>query len=165
MEAHLAECEACRAEAIEVRRLIDAGEAGKPRMWLYWTLPAAAAAAAAGILLLAPGSEPGGREGPVLRTDEAGTVTIEAVSPTGTLASPDSVVFVWRRTGADVTYQITVMDEEGTVLWQGQAGDTTATLPDDVALEPDARYYWYVDGLLELARTATSSVQEFTISR
>lgn len=168
VEAHLVECARCREEAIHVGRLTGTGNGnGKQRKRLvYWVAPAAAAAVVAALLLLGPGAEEVARpEAPILRADDPGVTAIAVVSPrAGASLSSDSVVFVWREVESGVVYRLTLMDQEGVVLWKETVEDTTVALSADVELRPGARYYWYVDALLELARTATSGVQEFTIS-
>lgn len=167
VEAHLAECGPCRDEAIQVGRLLERGDRDRHRRRLaYWVAPTAAAAAIAAVLLLGPTVEDVTRqEGPIFRADGPGAIAIAAVSPVAPIhPSFDSVLFVWHKIESDVVYQLTLMDEEGAVLWKGTAEDTTLALPADVELRPAARYYWYVDALLELARTATSGVQEFVTS-
>lgn len=167
VEAHLAECAACRDEAIQIGRLLERGNGDRQRWRLaHWAAPAAAAAAIAAVLLLNPRPEDVTRqEGPIFRADGPGAIAITAVSPMApSRPSFDSVRFVWHRMESDVVYQLTLMDEEGAVLWKATAEDTTLALPTDVELRPTARYYWYVDALLEMARTATSGVQEFVTS-
>lgn len=169
VEAHLVSCARCREEAIHVgRNTVRGGGGSRSRRLVTWAAPVAVAAAVAGILFLGPGAEEVSRtEGPVLRTeDEAGSSRIQAVAPVASGRPPaDSVVFTWRAVDSGVVYRLTLLDEEGAVLWQSTVEDTSLALPAHVELRPDVRYYWYVDALLELARTATSGVQEFTASR
>lgn len=167
VEAHLAACAQCRQEAIQVGRLTesDAGNGKRRRRLAYWAVPTAAAAGIAALLLFGPRAQDvAGPETPILRTDDAGARAIEVVSPASSGTSADSVVFAWRQVESGVVYSLTLMDDEGEVLWKETVEDTAVTLPAQVELRPGDRYYWHVDALLALARTATSGVQELTIS-
>ena len=164
VEDHLAGCAECRGEAVAIGRLIQPVEDGAGRRKrAYWIAPVAAAAIA-GIWLLGPrAGDVSDRGEPALRTgDIEGTVAITVLTPiASSQLQPDSVVFAWRRAEEDVVYQVTLLDEGGAVLWRGATEDTTIALPVDVSLGQGARFFWYVDALLDEARSVTSGVQEF----
>ncbi len=60
-------------------------------------------------------------------------------------------------------YVLTVTDENGDVVWTAETSDTSLVLPRGVDLKSGSRYYWYVDALLDDARSSTTGVREFTI--
>jgi hypothetical protein len=79
--------------------------------------------------------------------------------------NPTGVAFVWHAGGAGASYQLTLTDAEGGVVWNLATTDTVASLPDTVELENAAIYHWYVDGLLEDGRHASSGVHSFITGR
>ncbi len=75
------------------------------------------------------------------------------------------LTFVWGPAGAGASYQLTLTNDEGGVLWELDTTDTIASLPDTIELEPGAVHYWYVDALLEDGSHASSGVHSFTPQR
>jgi hypothetical protein len=160
-QQHLLTCPDCRLDVAE------ASELGKERRrvrWLTVGLPAAAAAVLA-VVLLGPATRDVTDDTPILRGEQAeGTVRFEAVSPiNGTEVSRDSLVFRWRSEGTQAHYVMTLIDEDGDVLWTTGTPDTMLGLPRDVGLVSGQQYFWYVDALLEGARSSTTGVQEFLV--
>jgi hypothetical protein len=159
IEAHAAECTACRAELVEVARLRRA----RP-LWRRWHVLVPAAAAAAVILfLVGRGQVPaGGGEVVRSRPPAEGVPRFAAVSPVPNEPIPPAdVVFIWRSAGSEAGYQITVTDVTGTRVWGSGTSDTTARLPASARLERGRSYFWYVDALLPGGQSATSGVREF----
>jgi hypothetical protein len=161
IEQHLVQCEACRKD------LVDGTEVDPRRRaipWVAWGVPAAAAAVLA-IMILGPTERAGvdRTDVPLLRREQVeGTARFDAVSPAdGARLARDTLVFRWRSEGVEVHYLLTLTDESGDVVWSGQTSDTTLTLPRDVAVTPGRSYFWYVDALLEGARSSTTGVLEF----
>lgn len=165
VETHLAECEVCRGELLEVRRVLRA----PARKW-RWAAVAGVAAAAAAVLLVVWQPEEPGQERAVLRGGEStateGVATLAAVAPRGPApVARDSVVFTWRRLGEGVHYRLTLTDERGDVLWTHPTSDTTVNLPRAIALRSAQTYFWYVDALLPDGRSATTGVTQFRVAR
>ena len=48
-------------------------------------------------------------------------------------------------------------------MFTNDLADTTLVLPRSVGLELGAPYFWYVDALLEGARSTSTGVQEFRV--
>ncbi len=86
-----------------------------------------------------------------------GTVNPSSAQP----VPADSVVFVWRRAGAEASYRLTVTDPAGGQMWTTATADTVAPLPASVRLARGQAYFWYVDALLPTGESATTGVQEF----
>jgi hypothetical protein len=72
---------------------------------------------------------------------------------------------VWHAAATGASYQLTLTDAEGSVVWTLATTDTMAMLPDTVTLAHASLYHWYVDGLLEDGRRASSGVHSFTTAR
>jgi hypothetical protein len=169
VEAHAAGCAECRREIAEVTAVLAPGR--RTPGWRVW---ASAAAAAAVIALLVVGpfgmeSEPDSAarfRGPGSAADRGGPVRIPVASPAhGSAVGPDGLTFVWHAGGSGASYQLTLTNDEGGVVWQLGTTDTVASLPDTIDLEPASTYHWYVDALLEGGRNATSGVRSFTTRR
>lgn len=167
VEAHLATCDECRREVIEVSR--DLKELKRFSPW-YVAGPVTAAAAIAAILFLGPKiSGPDSR--PVLRgTDTeaqlATTPRFQVVAPVdGTALLGDEVVFVWRSAAPDASYRLTLTEADGQVVWSTTTSDTTVAVPTPETLLPDRIYFWYVDALLADGQSTTTGVKQFSTLR
>ena len=157
VEAHLAECDDCRSEVLEVTRIV---RVRRRRRW-FFLIPVAAAAA--GLLLVVRPFSPSSGRRTVERGGHSGTpaaVSTIAPLPDAVLTS-QRVAFVWHRAGAAASYRLTVTDAVGDVVWTGLSGDTAITIPDQVQLRPGQGYAWYVDVLLPDGSSSTSAVQRF----
>lgn len=169
IEGHAAECEDCRREIADVTvALRSRRRTPSRRVWI----PAIGAAVIVGLLLVEPfwhatGPEQGsrfrGRETTAVREDAVELRTIapqaERVTATGDL------VFVWQAGGSGASYQLTLTDGEGTLVWTLATTDTVAPLPDTIELQPASRYHWYVDAMFDDGRNASSEVRSFTVRR
>lgn len=169
IEAHAADCAVCRREFAEVIGALPAKR--RTRDWRVWA-PALAAAAVIAVVMAHPfrtavqpegtsrfrGSEPtAGRGG--------GAVIGVLAPPDDGAVNPAAVTFVWHAGGVDASYQLTLTDEEGSVVWTLATTDTVAALPDTITLARGSLYHWYVDGLLEDGRRASTGVHSFTTGR
>ena len=169
-ESHIEICAACRAEVIDVARVLDTNTppvAARPRRRGLISSVGMAAAAALVVLLIRPGvgvrSTREQQRDVSTGTDTEGVPTITVVSPASgdTIAESDRL-FVWRSVGADATYQLTIGDAAGRILWRTTTGDTALTLPPDVTRDPQT-YFWHVDALLPVGVSATTRAQSFTV--
>lgn len=166
MEAHLADCDACRAETTDVALLLrDLVGARRRRIGI----PVAVAAAAAAVLLIVgpfggPTEEEGDRLRPGVAADREGVPSIDVVLPAGAAVIPaDSARFLWRSAESEARYRFTLTDETGAVVWEEGLGDTTLVLPPEVTLERGATYLWFIDASLADGQVATTGVRELRI--
>ncbi len=163
VEAHLAECESCRREVVEVTRMLR----GRPP-WKRWGVMGTLVAAAAVLLLIAQPNRVPELQDPVTRAGED-TVTeavprITAITPADTeTVSSGSIAFRWRSPSAEASYRITVTNEIGDLLWSETTSDTTIVPPRDVVLQAGRVYFWYVDALLPNGESATSGVRRLKV--
>lgn len=169
IEAHAAECEECLRELAEVSATVR--RMRPTPAWRVWA-PAVAAAAAIALLIARPfGMDTVSERTSRLRGSEStaesrGGLTIDVLAPPDNeTVAPTAVVFVWHARGVGASYHLTVTDDEGGVVWTLATPDTVARPPDTVVFARDSRHYWYVDGLLEDGRHATSGVHSFTTER
>jgi hypothetical protein len=158
VEAHLAQCDPCRSEVVEVARLLHARAR---RRWLL-LLPVAAAA---GLLLVMHPFAPSSGRRPIERggtPTSVGAVSTIAPSPDAVLPSPRPT-FIWHHAASAASYHLTVTDEVGDVVWTGLTADTTIIIPARIRLEPERAYAWYVDVLLPDGSSNAGAVQRFRI--
>jgi len=163
VEAHLASCTDCRAEASATAVLIREERRRRHR------LIAAPLVAAAAVLLLVVVTDPFSGPGPETMALRPGDGT-EGVAPLAAYAPGDgstltraALRFTWQKDGPDATYRFTLADRSGLPLWQVTTADTSLAPPDSLALGTGETYLWYVDVLLPDAQKATTGVREFTL--
>ncbi len=167
VEAHIAECKRCRREALAATRIL--GMRAR-RRWLYAGGTLAAAAVASILLVSQRVSEPPEQvfaDDVAVRTSaDEGLLQVTIVSPApGSAVGVGNQTFRWRSLGTDVLYRFTLTTQEGEAIWTGDTSDSALTLPGEVALEPDARYFWRVDALLPDGRSATTRMLDFQTTR
>jgi hypothetical protein len=159
LEAHLAHCDACRADFVAARRALQPSH-----RWPIRLLGGALLAAAllVGIPSLwsrlgqvGPSGLERGEPAPV-----APLVSI-AMPADGAPVPAGAVQLIWRSVGADVQYRVTVTDSAGGRIWSAERPDTTLTL-DATLLSKASSYYWFVDALLADGRTRTSGTHRFS---
>ena len=158
VEAHLADCDECRAEVADVVRTLHA----RPPI-RRWQLAAACAAAAALLVLIARPPRAPSPGNPIVRgagAESRGVVTSLTPEEGGSVGRAQ-VRFAWRPAGADASYRVTVTGAAGEVVWQSSTPDTVATPPRTASLMPGHLYYWRVDALLPDGRSATSGARSF----
>ena len=159
IERHLVACEPCR------RDLQEGWELANGRRRVRWFAVGVTAAAAAVALFLVPATRfgSGERSETVFRAGQAErTLTFEALTPAdGGTVDPDTVVFRWRSGGVQVHYHLTLTDANGDIVWEATTPDTTVSIAPTLRLPGARRYFWYVDALLEGARSSTTGVREF----
>lgn len=167
VEAHLAECAACRLEAREVTTFLRGGS--PRRRWVPASVAALTAAAAVVALIVVglPGNPPGTGDDPFRagadHRDEA-VPTFAALAPAeGRSASPDTLLFAWSSAAPDAHYRLTLTDDTGEIVWEQETADTTLVLPGDVRLRPGGSYLWYVDAVLPDAGVASTDIRELEI--
>lgn len=160
MEAHLADCVQCRAEVVEVRRLV-LGSSHRRRT--YAMMSAALAIAAAALLVVSTTRHsPTGQSDRVLRGGHAAVLT--AIGPHGTVPRA-GLTLVWSAAGNGAAYRITLSDAAGRSVWASDSRDTSVVVPAVVALSPGTDYFWTVDATLPEGSSRTTTAQSFRIAR
>lgn len=162
VEEHLSLCRECRDQLAMACRIARRQKA--PTRWLYGF--AVAAAAVLAVLVVGTLVTDGGREGsgPVLRSNQERRQVITTLSPAeGAAVRRESLTFLWRSPSPDASYQVTITDRNGDVVWTSPSVDTTLVPPRDIGLEPGQVYYWFVDALLVDGSATTTGVKQFVI--
>jgi hypothetical protein len=161
IDAHLARCAECRAEIFEVSRIIGGTRgAGRlsganQRLWL-----SVAAIAAVVLIWIVP---PMARQqaGRVLREETVTTTTApRPLAPIGSVSA--AMALVWSRVPHSTNYRVRIFDSVGTVVWDAQTEDTTATLPASL-VAPGRSFYWKVEARTGFDRSTASDLTEFRI--
>jgi hypothetical protein len=166
-DRHLAVCETCRAELVELSDLT--ADLPSPRRNLNWRAVGGALVAAGlvGILFVSPARSPE-PPGTTERATRSGAVTLEIVRPplapgTGSVLREGRIV--WRAVEPQATYRVTVTDTTGATRWSAETSDTVAVLPSSARLEAGARYYLYIDAQRADGWSLQSGPRAFTTAR
>ncbi|MGZ6564792.1 MAG: zf-HC2 domain-containing protein [Solirubrobacteraceae bacterium] len=157
VEEHLADCDVCSAEVVEVARLLQT----RPRRQ-SWYLPLGVTAAAAALLLL---YWPRAAEGPAASNYREATVNTTVapvvIAPRGaTIGAPK---FAWIGVPHADRYRLMVFDGTGRVVWEGQTSDTIAVFPETIALQQETPYFWKVEAQTGWKRWVGSDLVEFNV--
>lgn len=143
-----------------------------PRPWLRRRLPAIVASAAALGAILVARQRPLApvRPDQLVRTPASSSPSGEglAVLTVHTPAAGESLEakgarFTWAASAAE-RYRFVLADAEGKPRFTEDTRDTSLTLPDSVALQAGALYFWHADAVGG-GVTATTRLQRFTVSR
>jgi anti-sigma factor RsiW len=158
IEAHVAVCEECRRELIEVGRLLRT----RPHRH-RWYLPVGVAAAAAAVVLLAVWPRPAGRPAEPGYREPAVTSTVApvVVAPRGVTAAVPRLV--WTAVPHADRYRLAVFDDTGRVVWETETGDTSVPRPDSIPLQQGARYFWKVEARTGWQRWVGSELVGFSL--
>ncbi len=99
---------------------------------------------------------------PTVRNSAPSANALSVVAPpeNATLSRKD-LEFRWQGVQGSLYYEISLMTDEGTVVWQGRADGTSARLPDGQRLEAGARYFVRVRAHLAGGETIKSAAVSF----
>ncbi len=159
VEHHLADCAECTAELVAVSRLHQSGRVPVRRI----AAVAAAAAAVAGIVLLGPGLVPRHPEGaPPIRGAES-QPTVSVILPADGAVLTGAPDFTWHAVPGATAYRVSVSRASGDSVWATTTSDTSVRASAQVSRAGSGLYYWYVDVLLEDARSIPGPVHEFRL--
>lgn len=165
LQAHLAECTACRREVVEAGRIISSGPPRIMRRSPRWAFAAAIVLAAVGGPLLWQQLSSVAQDDNSLERGAASTARLELHLPASdaTLQSGESIRFVWSAVGEGTTFRITLLDDVGGRVWATEVGDTTVLMPRAVSLPGPGVYFWYVDALGPDGRSQSNGPNRFVI--
>jgi hypothetical protein len=159
VESHLADCADCTSEIVSAGRLHQANRAPMRRL----AAVAAAAAAVAGIALLGPELVHRGPAGTLSVRGADSQPAVTVVLPADHAVVGAALNFTWRAVPGATAYRVLVSRPDGDSVWATTTSDTTVHGPEDVSRAGPGLYYWYVDVLLDDARSAAGLVHEFRI--
>lgn len=168
-ETHLITCEWCQEE-VRLLAVIRAdlesvsSSARRPGRSRRFVAASGLVAAAAAIVLLvrAPQSPPGqGRDSNHRAEIEASAVP-EPLSPVGPVDTVDEIR--WRSTPEAGGYRLTLVDSDGTMLWEVETADTFAVFPEAVQLKRGPSYFWKVEAGTGMERWVGSEFVPFHLA-
>lgn len=172
LEAHLADCDECRAELLEVRSML---RTAPPRSRSRRPLPGVLGAAAAAAILISvqwrvsPRADPDADTALVTERAVLSDVrrdSVEVVAPQADAnVTKNALNVAWRRGADDTQFTVTLMNARGDVLWTTRTRDSTVVVPDSVSLAPGAAYVVYVDALRADGTSARSGPRSFSVTR
>lgn len=169
VEAHLAECDECRAIVVDAARAqTEVRRRGAVRGLAFGGLVTVAAAALLLVTVRAP--EPGEADRGVERADGSSSdgvavVHLRSVSPAdGAVLPRDSATFRWEPDAPDAVYRFTISNDRGAVLVSIRTEAPTLTLDDSAraALPIGAQLFWRVEALFPDLSSAATSVRSVT---
>jgi anti-sigma factor RsiW len=122
-----------------------------------------AATAAVAIMFLAQIPAPH-LSGPVTRGPSlVGVPEIRIMAPEeGVIVEPTSAVLAWEAVPGAGTYQVTVADATGAVVWTALTADPWVRVPALRIFTPGAGYAFWVSAVLESGETVESAIRRFT---
>lgn len=158
LEAHLAGCEPCRLEVLQVDGIVRAAPARQRRA----LLPLGALAAAAVLLLVLLPTRPAPTPGDPHR-DPAVTASVApaTIEPRGSIAELGR--FTWSSVPEATRYGVRLFDARGAVIWEGEPTDTMIGVPGSVHLVPGDKYFWSVRARTGWGRWVESPLTEFVV--
>jgi anti-sigma factor RsiW len=174
VEAHMAECFACRADLVQIRGVLGAlpatrADASRHRAWPRPAWLAAAALVGVALVPLARRVEQQRTVLPALRAAPNTSTRIAVVEPDSSTpergVDPERVVFTWRAVEGAGTYRITITDSAGTPFFTAATTDTSIAPPSSRRLVHGGSYLWYVDALRNDGTTWSTGVRSFTTTR
>jgi Putative zinc-finger len=166
-EAHLADCNECRHELVELRVMLatrgTSDGAAVVRRRRRLSVPLGMAAAAVLLITVATTLR---RSNPIVERapSDAGSARLATHGPRDGVSS-ERVVFVWASAEPGSSYRLTVTDSAGAPVWSTSTTDTVLALPAATKLLSGRRYHWYVDALVGDGHTITSGVRSFSTAQ
>ena len=100
----------------------------------------------------------------ITRSDET-ALRVESPADGATVLT-DTLVLRWNPTAARATYDVSIVDASGGLIWSTQIDTADIALPADVRdrLAAGTTYHWRVDALLPDLRTMTTGPRAFVPS-
>jgi hypothetical protein len=157
VEDHLDQCEVCRAEVIQVARLVRTARRRRPV-----AVPVGLAAAAVLALLLTPSIRLPTRPEPEFR--EPGITAAPspaAIAPRGDVGAVRELI--WSQVPRAGRYRVVLLDVEGALMWRTETTDTVVILPDSLRLRAREPYFWRVEAETAFGRWVASDLVDFVI--
>ena len=76
---------------------------------------------------------------------------------------PQQLEFRWRGTPAAAYYEISLVTEDGSVVWQDKVAGTQSRCPDSISLEAGKKYFVWVRAYLSSGGTVKSAAISFHV--
>jgi Putative zinc-finger len=105
---------------------------------------------------------PGSPTTTVRRSTAAAALEVTSPAENATL-SPRDLEFRWQAVPGSVYYELSLVTEDGDVVWQDRVEGTFARLPEGVALRTGAKYFVWVHAYLAAGVTLKSAAVPFRV--
>ena len=94
----------------------------------------------------------------------AALAALKVMSPAeNATLSPRDLEFRWQALPDSISYELSLVTEDGDVVWQGRVEGTPARLPEGVALQAGAKYFVWVRAYLAGGATVKSAAVPFRV--
>ncbi len=150
---HVSECSSCQRELALLMQVADA----KPR---FVRSASAWAAAAAAVVLLALGVRSTWERRAVEPVTRGGGGGPTLVSPAEGLRGAEAGALVWRSVSRATRYEVEILAEGGSVVFEGTTRDTVMAMPEEV--EAGTTYRWRVSAVRADGTRIDSGMGSFT---
>jgi hypothetical protein len=157
---HVMGCRACRSEFDLLRAIEQAGAEIAPPARRNWGAMAPIALAAA-LVLVVTGALLRTRRGPDVERGAPPAVALLAPAPEIDAGSP--VTFTWQPVAGALRYELELLDEQGTVVFDETTEQTSATMRDMGRLVPGSTYRWWVRAVTAAAEPRASAMRSLRI--
>lgn len=156
-EAHLASCHRCRAEIVDLTKVLR--RRGRPRLLYVGGLSAAAAAT----LLFVAGTWEAARSPAETHRDAVSNarVAVQLIPPT--THSDARTTWRWGPVSGADRYELTVFDADGKIVWDTTTRESVVKAPAVGRLEIGRKYFWRVRARIGWDRWVSSDFAEFTL--
>jgi hypothetical protein len=157
IETHLAECDICRRELVEVGRVTRS----LPRRQLLRWAPLGVGVAAVVLLYMLSSRGDGSLPGVHRGSQDVSSQAPVPIAPLGDVVRADTLR--WSPSLRTDRYRARLIDGEGRALFLAEVADTLVVVPDSVVLRRDVPYYWKVEGRIGWDRWVASPITMFTL--
>ena len=129
------------------------------------TSPRAPASASPALDVIAPSAViPQPPPKPAVRKSTGNPLRLDILFPSeNATLLPQQLEFRWRGTPAAAYYEISLVTEDGGVVWQGKVAGTQGRCPDSISLEAGKKYFVWVRAYLSGGGTVKSAAVSFHV--
>ena len=101
---------------------------------------------------------------PAVRNSTGNPLRLDILFPSeNATLLPQQLEFRWRGTAAAAYYEISLVTEDGGVVWQGKVAGTQGRCPDSISLEAGKKYFVWVRAYLSGGGTVKSAAVSFHV--
>ena len=159
VEDHLAECFECRENVAGAQQLMT--NLRRPRR--VAALAGLVAVAAAALFVVSPALIRARQPLDLVTRDANTSSTLAAHASPATAGNQSTIRFSWAAAPDVGSYRFVLSTADGTTVWSYSGADTSVTLPENVTLDRDSTYAWFVDATLNDGTTRSTGLQQLRV--
>ncbi len=116
---------------------------------------------AAGLLLFKPFQN---QESPFITRESKLENQIKLIEPQNrtTIFNITELEFKWSEIENITSYNLTLLDSDGTIIWEQKTDQTSLNLPQKVKLETAKTYFWQIEAVFDFNKFILSELTSFT---